>query len=104
MKKIRKRKRKRNRSEINKVIKSGIKYIYVRDESYYQLFDNYIKKNKIDLKIFLKLLPTAPQNFTENSHVLTFGSGQIIQTRGGNSRVLKAYDLTFNYDLCYHLE
>jgi len=61
-------------------------------------------ENQIDLKIFLKLLPTAPQNFTENSHVLTFGSGQIIQTRGGNSRVLKAYDLTFNYELCYHLE
>ena len=61
-------------------------------------------ENEINLKIFLKLLPTAPQNFTENSHVLTFGSGQIIQTRGGNSRVLKAYDLTFNYELCYHLE
>lgn len=61
-------------------------------------------ENQIDLKIFLKLLPTAPQNFTENSHTLTFGSGQIIQTRGGNSRSLKAYDLTFNYDLCYHLE
>ena len=61
-------------------------------------------ENQIDLKIFLKLLPTAPQNFTENSHVLTFGSGQIVQTRGGNSRVLKVYDLTFNYDLCYHLE
>ena len=61
-------------------------------------------ENQIDLKIFLKLLPTAPQNFTENSHTLTFGSGQIIQTRGGNTRALKAYDLTFNYDLCYHLE
>ena len=61
-------------------------------------------ENQIDLKIFLKLLPTAPQNFTENSHTLTFGSGQIIQTRGGNTRSLKAYNLTFNYDLCYHLE
>jgi len=61
-------------------------------------------ENQIDLKIFLKLLPTSPQNFTENSHVLTFGSGQIIQTRGGNSRTRKAYDLTFNYELCYHLE
>ena len=61
-------------------------------------------ENQIDLKIFLKLLPTSMQNFTENSHVLTFGSGQIIGTRGGNSRVLKAYDLTFNYELCYHLE
>ena len=61
-------------------------------------------ENQIDLKIFLKLLPTTPQNFTENSHVLTFGSGQIIQTRGGNSRSKKAYDLTFNYELCYHLE
>ncbi len=60
--------------------------------------------NQIDLKIFLKLLPTAPQNFTEDSHILTFGSGQIIQTRGGNSRTLKAYDITFNYDLCYRLE
>ena len=61
-------------------------------------------ENQIDLKIFLKLLPTTPQNFTENSHTLTFNSGQIIQTRGGNSRTLKAYDLTFNYDLCYRLE
>ena len=60
--------------------------------------------NQIDLKIFLKLLPTAPQNFTENSHTLTFNSGQIVQTRGGNSRTLKAYDLTFNYELCYRLE
>ncbi len=61
-------------------------------------------ENQIDLKIFLKLLPVVPQNFTENAHVLTLGSGQIIRTRGGNSRVLKAYDLTFNYDLCYRLE
>ena len=61
-------------------------------------------ENQIDLKIFLKLLPISPQNFTENSHVLTFGSGQIVQTRGGNTRSLKAYNLTFNYDLCYHLE
>lgn len=61
-------------------------------------------ENQIDLKIFLKLLPTMPQSLTESSPVLTFGSGQIIQTRGGNSRTLKAYDLTFNYDLCYRLE
>lgn len=61
-------------------------------------------ENQIDLKIFLKLLPISPQNFTENSHILTFGSGQIVQTRGGNTRSLKAYNLTFNYDLCYHLE
>ena len=61
-------------------------------------------ENQIDLKIFLKLLPTSPQNFTEDSHVLTFGSGQIIQTRGGNTRSLKAYNLTFNYELCYRLE
>ena len=61
-------------------------------------------ENQIDLKIFLKLLPTMPQSLTESSPVLTFGSGQIIQTRGGNSRTLKAYDLTFNYELCYRLE
>ena len=61
-------------------------------------------ENQIDLKIFLKLLPTAPQNFTEDSHILTFGSGQIVQTRGGNTRSLKAYNLTFNYELCYRLE
>ncbi len=60
--------------------------------------------NQIDLKIFLKLLPITPQNFTEDSHILTFGSGQIVQTRGGNTRSLKAYDLTFKYDLCYRLE
>lgn len=62
------------------------------------------EENQIDLKIFLKLLPTSPQNFTEDSRILTFGSGQIVQTRGGNTRSLKAYNLTFNYDLCYHLE
>ena len=61
-------------------------------------------ENQIDLKIFLKLLPSAPQNFTEDSHILTFGSGQIVQTRGGNTRSLKAYNLTFNYELCYRLE
>lgn len=61
-------------------------------------------ENQIDLKIFLKLLPNTPQNFTEDSHILTFGNGQIIQTRGGNTRSLKAYDLTFNYELCYRLE
>ena len=61
-------------------------------------------ENQIDLKIFLKLLPNTPQNFTEDSHILTFGSGQIVQTRGGNTRSLKAYDLTFNYELCYRLE
>lgn len=61
-------------------------------------------ENQIDLKIFLKLLPNTPQNFTEDSHILTFGSGQIVQTRGGNTRSLKAYNLTFNYELCYRLE
>ena len=60
--------------------------------------------NQIDLKLFLKLLPITPQNFTEDSHILTFGSGQIVQTRGGNTRSLKAYDLTFKYELCYRLE
>ena len=58
-------------------------------------------ENEINLKIFLKLLPGDIQNFTENSHTLTFANGQLIQTRGGNSRSLKAYDLTFRYDLCY---
>ncbi len=38
--------------EINKALNKGANYIYVKDENYYQLFDNYIKKNKIDLKIF----------------------------------------------------
>ena len=61
-------------------------------------------ENEINLKIFLKLLPGDIQNFTENSHTLTFANGQLIQTRGGNSRSLKAYDLTFRYDLCYCLE
>ena len=61
-------------------------------------------ENEIYLKIFLKLLPGDIQNFTENSHTLTFGDGEIVQTRGGNSRSLKAYDLTFHYDLCYCLE
>lgn len=62
------------------------------------------EENTIDLKIFLKLLPTVPQNFAEDSHILTFGSGQIVQTRGGNSRSMKAYNLKFNYELCYCLE
>jgi DNA invertase Pin-like site-specific DNA recombinase len=60
-------------------------------------------ENQINLKIFLKLLPNTPQNFTQSSHILTFGSGQIIRTRGGNSRAIKEYDLTFNYELCYQL-
>lgn len=61
-------------------------------------------ENQIDLKIFLKLIPDIPQKFTESSHILNFGNGQIIQTRGGNSRSQKVYDLTFNYELCYFLE
>lgn len=62
------------------------------------------KENEIDLKIYLKLLPGETQNFTETTHVLTFNSGQLIQKRGGNSKSLKEYDLTFKYDLCYCLE
>ena len=31
-------------------------------------------EHQIDLKIFLKLLPNTPQNFTESFHILTFGS------------------------------
>lgn len=61
-------------------------------------------ENEINLKIFLKLLPGDIQNFIKKSNILTFGNGKIIQTRGGNSRTLKAYELTFNYDLCYSLE
>lgn len=61
-------------------------------------------ENEIELKIFLKLLPANPQNFTENSYMITVGSGQMIRTRGGNTRSLKAYDLKFNYELCYCVE
>ncbi len=62
------------------------------------------KENEINLKIFLKLLPFTTKTVSEGSHILTFASGKIIGTRGGNSRSLKAYDLTFNYDLCYNME
>ncbi|MBE6704434.1 MAG: recombinase family protein [Ruminococcaceae bacterium] len=62
------------------------------------------EENRIDLKIFLKLLPDTAQNYTENPHILNFGSGRIVRIRGGNSRSKKAYELTFNYDLCYYLE
>ncbi len=75
------------------VIDSFIDKIYVYQSN---------TENMIYLKIFLKFLPNNVQNFTENSHMLTFSGGQVVQTRGGNSRSLKAYDLTFHYDLCYY--
>jgi len=58
----------------------------------------------INLKIFLKLLPATPQTFIKNAHIITVGSGQITQTRGGNSPAKKSYDLILNYELCYHLK
>ena len=61
-------------------------------------------EDEIDLKIYLKLLPVETQNFTETSQVLTFNSGELVQKRGGNSKSLKEYDLTFKYDLCYSIE
>ncbi len=61
-------------------------------------------ENQIDLKIFLKFIPNDLANFAKDSHFVTFDNGQITQTRGGNSRARKAYDLTFHYDLCYCLE
>lgn len=60
-------------------------------------------EHQIELKIYLKLLPDANWKPTENSLEIVFGSGQVIQTRGGNSRTLKAYDIQFNYQLCYYL-
>ncbi|MBS7298691.1 MAG: recombinase family protein [Eubacteriales bacterium] len=62
------------------------------------------EENQIELKIFMKILPDALHRFTENSNLLTFGSGQIIQTRGGNSRSRKAYDLALKYDICYQIK
>ena len=65
-------------------------------------------ENEIDLKIFLKLLPTnipwQKEVLEESDKQLLLGSNTIIQTRGGNTRSLKAYDLKFNYELCYYLE
>ena len=67
-----------------------------------------VAENEIDLKIFLKLLPTnipwQKEVLEESDKQLLLGSNTIIQTRGGNTRSLKAYDLKFNYELCYYLE
>ncbi len=65
-------------------------------------------ENEIDLKIFLKLLPAdipwQKDVLDEDSKQLSLGTNTIIQTRGGNSRSQKAYDLKFNYELCIHHE
>ncbi|MBP3360944.1 MAG: recombinase family protein [Clostridia bacterium] len=61
--------------------------------------------NRIDLKIFLKLMPKnipwQKDSLPHNEHRLLLSSGSIAQTRGGNSRSVKEYELIFNYDLCY---
>lgn len=62
------------------------------------------RENEIDLKIFLKLIPETVRNLTERSKGLTFGTGEAVTTRGGNSRTLKEYKLKFNYELCYSPE
>ncbi len=61
-------------------------------------------ENEINLKIFLKLLPDAMPNFTESAKSMTFGAGQVVSTRGGNSRTLKEYEIKLGYELCYSLE
>ena len=60
-------------------------------------------ENEIGLKIFLKVLPTS-QPLPENNTTITFDTGQVIKTRGGNSRSLKEFDVNFNYELCYCIE
>ena len=62
-----------------------------------------LSENEIDLKIFLKVLPTS-QPLPENNTTITFDTGQVIKTRGGNSRSLKEFDVNFNYELCYCIE
>lgn len=57
--------------------------------------------NRVDLKIYLKLLPCIPQNYSADTHLLNLGSGSVVQIRGGNSKALKAYDMVFDYELCY---
>ena len=65
-------------------------------------------ENEIDLKIFLKLLPTnipwQKDVLDESDKKLSLGSNTIILTRGGNTKSLKEYELKFNYELCYYLE
>lgn len=61
-------------------------------------------ENRIDLKIFLKFIPSSLQERAESSDILTFGSGQVVKTRGRNSKAMKEYNLIFNYDLCYYFE
>ncbi|MBR5308538.1 MAG: recombinase family protein [Clostridia bacterium] len=59
--------------------------------------------NRIDMKIFLKLLPDSLQSFSEEAQVLTFGEGEVLCTRGGNSRAVREYEVVFLYELCYRL-
>ena len=65
-------------------------------------------ENEIDLKIFLKLLPTnipwQKDVLDESDKKLSLGSNTIILTRGGNTKSLKEYELKFNYELSYYLE
>ena len=65
-------------------------------------------ENEIDLKIFLKLLPTnipwQKDVLDESDKKLSLGSNTIVLTRGGNTNSLKEYELKFNYELCYYLE
>ena len=60
-------------------------------------------ENQIDLKIFLKLMPSNIPWQNENERQILLGTNSITQTRGGNSRSLKEYDIIFNYELCYYI-
>ena len=61
------------------------------------------EENHIDLKIFLKLMPSNIPWQNENERQILLGTNSITQTRGGNSRSLKEYDIIFNYELCYSI-
>jgi hypothetical protein len=58
-------------------------------------------KHFIRLEIYLKILPGANQVKPDSFCDRTVGSGRIITTRGGNSRAVKAYNMTFDYLLFY---
>lgn len=58
-------------------------------------------ENEINLKIYLKLLPESVSDCADAPQALVFGNGTIAQARGGNSRSRKAYELIYNYELCY---
>ena len=99
---------------IEKLRGSILKELDYSDELGKNVIDSFIEKivvykgsaeNEIKLKIHLKLLPEnmlLKNNISnESERENLFYEGSLIQTRGGNSRAKKEYELKFNYELYY---